>query len=260
MSHTNSTPNYGLPQFITTDKPFWLTDINGAFSTIDASIDAAKDAADAAQNDATQALTDASAASTAASTADAKGAGAVASIADAFSATNTYSVGAIVMYNNLMYLCNTAVTTPGAWTGSANWERITVDTLKQDKNDNSLATTNKTVVGAINEINSEINDYYYQTLTHTGTGTKFYFARNGHFGQISIDEVSSTVSLPTSWTSIGTIGSGFYKSGNGFWIIPCPIVGNHQIVVRINIANGNVEFQCDTSSNVWAQGRGIYLI
>ena len=70
MSHTNSTANYNLPQFITTDKPAWLTDINGAFSAIDTGIDAAKDAADNAQSEATQALTDAGNAGTTATTAD----------------------------------------------------------------------------------------------------------------------------------------------------------------------------------------------
>lgn len=35
MGHTNSTPNFSLPQFLANDKPAWLTDINGAFSTID---------------------------------------------------------------------------------------------------------------------------------------------------------------------------------------------------------------------------------
>ena len=35
MSHTNSTTNYALPQFLTTDKPAWLTDVNNAFSDID---------------------------------------------------------------------------------------------------------------------------------------------------------------------------------------------------------------------------------
>ena len=33
------------------------------------------------------------------------------------------------MYNNLLYRCTVAVTTPGPWTGSANWERITVDSI-----------------------------------------------------------------------------------------------------------------------------------
>ena len=129
MGHTNSTTNYALPQFITTDKPAWLTDINNAFLAIDNGMDAAKDAADNAQGDATQALTDAGNALTAASTADAKGAGAVASIEAAFDATSVYAVGAKVMYNNLLYRCNVAVVTPGPWTGSANWERVTVDSL-----------------------------------------------------------------------------------------------------------------------------------
>lgn len=129
MSHTNSTTNYALPQFITTDKPAWLTDINNAFLAIDTGMDAAKDAADNAQNDATQALTDAGAAYTAATSADAKGAGAVASIEAAFDATAVYAVGAKVMYNSLLYRCTVAVVTPGPWTGSANWERVTVDSL-----------------------------------------------------------------------------------------------------------------------------------
>ena len=129
MGHTNSTTNYALPQFLTTDKPAWLTDINNAFLAIDNGMDAAKDAADNAQGDATQALSDAGDALTAASAADAKGAGAVASIEAAFDSTSVYAVGAKVMYNNLLYRCTVAVTTPGPWTGSANWERITVDSI-----------------------------------------------------------------------------------------------------------------------------------
>lgn len=129
MGHTNSTPNYALPQFVTTDKPAWLTDINGAFSDIDTGLDAAKDAADAAQGDATQALTDAGNAATAAATAGTKADGAIASIADAFSTALTYNEGDYVMYNSLLYVCIAAVTTPGAWTGVTNWDRITIEDI-----------------------------------------------------------------------------------------------------------------------------------
>lgn len=125
MAHTNSTPNYNLPQFVTTDKPAWLTDINGAFSDIDTAIDAAKDAADDAQSDATQALSDAGDALTAATGADTKGSGAIASLAPTFSETDTYDVNDMVIYNNLLYRCFAAVTTPGAWTGASNWNRDT---------------------------------------------------------------------------------------------------------------------------------------
>lgn len=38
FGHTNSTPNYELPQFVGTDKPQWLTDINQGFLTIDTAI------------------------------------------------------------------------------------------------------------------------------------------------------------------------------------------------------------------------------
>lgn len=126
MSHTNSTPNYSLPQFVSTDKPAWLTDVNPAYLAIDTAIDAAKDAADAAQNDATQALSDASSAAGTASSADTKASGAVASLAPTFDTTATYVTGQYVVYNSLLYICIADVSTPGAWSGAANWSRAYV--------------------------------------------------------------------------------------------------------------------------------------
>lgn len=55
MSHTNTTPNFNLPQFVGTDKPAWLTDINQAFLNIDTAIKSAKDSADTATGSATTA-------------------------------------------------------------------------------------------------------------------------------------------------------------------------------------------------------------
>lgn len=52
MSHTNSTPNYNLPQFIGTDKPTWLTDVNGALNTIDTQMKANADSATSASTSA----------------------------------------------------------------------------------------------------------------------------------------------------------------------------------------------------------------
>lgn len=48
MSHTNSTANYNLPQFVGTDKPAWLGDINPAMSAIDTAIKTASDNASSA--------------------------------------------------------------------------------------------------------------------------------------------------------------------------------------------------------------------
>lgn len=48
MSATNYTANYGLPVFVSSDVPSWLTDWNGAMGDIDTAIAAAKAAADSA--------------------------------------------------------------------------------------------------------------------------------------------------------------------------------------------------------------------
>ena len=141
MSHTNQTTNYSLPQFITTDKPAWLTDINNAFSDIDTAIKNAADDASQASTDAGQAITDAGNAQTTANAADAKGGGAVASIADAFDSTAIYDVGDRVMYNSLFYECTVAVITPGPWTGATNWARITVEQLIDAVNNDITAAT-----------------------------------------------------------------------------------------------------------------------
>lgn len=58
MSHTNSTANYNLPQFVGTDKPAWLGDINPAMSAIDTAIKNASDSASTADGKATTAQGD----------------------------------------------------------------------------------------------------------------------------------------------------------------------------------------------------------
>lgn len=163
MSHTNSTTNYGLPQFLTSDKPAWLTDINNAFSDIDTAVYNAQTKADTAYTDAGNAQLDATTAINNAAAADAKGSGAIASIEVNFDPTTIYSVGAKVMYNSLLYRCVVAVVTPGPWTGSDNWERITVDTLISSTDSkvgllSSLSTTDKSsIVNAVNEVNGKLS-------------------------------------------------------------------------------------------------------
>lgn len=126
MSHTNSTANYSLPQFVTTDKPAWLTDVNNAYLAIDAQMKNNADAASTADTKATDAGTTATNADTKATTAKNTADGAIASISDQFSSSSTYAVNDIVIYNNLLYKCTTAVNIPGPWTGSTNWARITI--------------------------------------------------------------------------------------------------------------------------------------
>lgn len=55
MAHTNATENYNLPQFLGTDKPAWLGDINPAFQAIDTQMKNNADGVTSANATATQA-------------------------------------------------------------------------------------------------------------------------------------------------------------------------------------------------------------
>ena len=177
MSHTNATPNYALPQFLTTDKPAWLTDINGAFANIDTGINAAKTTADSAASTASTADGKATTAGTTATNADNKANGAIASMADTFSTSSTYNVGDVVMYNSLLYICTVAVTVPGAWTGSNNWARTTADDLiAKTALDLPMSPTDPTTVNAaisgIVESGSNSDGYYVKFADGTMICTK----------------------------------------------------------------------------------------
>lgn len=221
MGHTNSTTNYSLPQFITTDKPAWLTDVNNAYLAIDTGMNNAQTKANTADANAAQAILDASAASTAAATADAKGAGAVASIAAIFDDTATYAVGAKVMYNNLLYTCTVAVTTPGAWTGSANWTRSTViGIIPEDAADVSytpsgiMSSTN--VQNAIDEVAGDISSIATRHNVSLGTGI------TGNLFYYQIDKLVTVVGEITTTSGMlanAQVFYGFPTNANGAQII-----------------------------------------
>ena len=122
MGHTNSTANLALPQFIGTDKPTWLGDVNGAFLAIDGYVGTNDAAVAAAASDASSAISQASAAVNTANTA------------------NTTAGNASTAANNAVGVANTANAIAG-----------TVDAkvgLLADLN-----TTDRTsIVNAINEV------------------------------------------------------------------------------------------------------------
>lgn len=186
MAHSNSTTNYSLPQFVSADKPAWLTDVNTAYADIDTGMHNAQVAADNAQSDATQALTDATAAATTATGADAKASGAVASISESFDTTATYSVGDYVVYNNLLYRCIVDVITPGSWTGSANWERTTIDAIvsalasKTGSDIPSASGSSKTIADVLATIPGFRTETHQVTTSTNPYGGYYYadFTRN----------------------------------------------------------------------------------
>lgn len=170
MSHTNSTANLSLPQFIGTDKPTWLSDVNGAFATIDSY---------AGSNDAALAITDGKADT---------------AIADASNAVTTAG-NAATTAGNAAATATAANTVAGNALTVANGINSKVGVLTD------LTTTDKsTVVNAINEVNGkDAGDIAYN---NTGSGLT---ATNV---QDAIDEVAqgggggSTMISPESlWTN-----------------------------------------------------------
>ena len=123
MGHTNSTANLSLPQFIGTDKPTWLGDINSAFSDIDAYAGTNDATVSGAVSDAASAVSQAASAVSTANAANTTAGNA-----------STAATNAVGTANNAMSLVNQTNTKIG--------------TLA------NLNTTDKTsIVNAINEVN-----------------------------------------------------------------------------------------------------------
>ena len=119
MGATNETLNYHLSQFISTDKPAWLQDYNGDMTKIDSGINAAKVAADSAQNTADGAVTS------------------IGTVSDDVSALQT---------------------TVGGHTTDITDLQGDVNTIESLIGNGTPTTTDHTIIGAINEINAELNE------------------------------------------------------------------------------------------------------
>lgn len=117
MSATNSTANINLPLFIGTDKPAWLTDWNGAMNAIDAAIAALQ-------------------------TAESGTATSLASLAQSLEALS----GTVGQHTTALQTLTTAVS---GNTGSIN-------TINSLIGNGQPTTTDKTLIGAINELHAEI--------------------------------------------------------------------------------------------------------
>ena len=179
MSATNSTTNYSLPLFIPTDKPAWLVDWNGAMSAIDTAIKQAQTAADIAGTD-----------------------------------IGTLQ-GDIVSINAALTSVNNAVSQlrldTNANTGAIN-------TIQELLGNGTPTTTDKTVIGAINEINAEMPDLdldaYTGSFSVTSTGTveaaytnvRYMLNAAKSIGKIYGSINVSGVSLAANaWTVIATL-------------------------------------------------------
>ena len=154
MSHTNSTTNYGLPEFLSSDKPAWMADINTAFATIDTTMKANEDSASQANTDiGTMGL----------------------NLAPGYSNASTYDVGDIVMYNKRVYICDVAVTVPEAF-DSAKWSYYRLSDAGETANANADLLGNTdissvgdgTVTGAVIALNANLSNKQDKSWTELG--------------------------------------------------------------------------------------------
>ena len=99
MGHTNQTTNLHLPQFIGSDKPTWLSDVNGAMLAIDNAYGQIESDASAAQTAASGAVTTANGAASTASSAASTAATAASNASTALSTANNAANTANNAYN-----------------------------------------------------------------------------------------------------------------------------------------------------------------
>lgn len=132
MGSTNLTPNYELSQFIGTDKPAWLQDYNGDMLKIDTGIAGAKTAADNAQ-----------------------------SAADGAQGDATTALNSIADINiELGTVENTLSTATG-----------NINTINSLIGNGTPTTTDKTLIGAINELHADYLDLAQNSRVQLGSVT-----------------------------------------------------------------------------------------
>lgn len=172
MSHTNSTTNYNLPQFIGTDKPTWLNDVNGAMSAIDTQMKANADAATSAGTSATTANTNIGTLSNLNTTAKTDTVSAINEVNTNVGTAQETANGAVTTANSAYSIASTIETAlnlnaASDLTWTSNIGTISVNTTKSVKNSTgSLAK----IYGHIVLTNSASNTGI--TLTSSDTGLR----------------------------------------------------------------------------------------
>lgn len=154
MSSTNKTTNYELTQFLATDVPSWLVDYNGDMSKIDTRMHANAVAAEAAST----------AATTAGNKADTAIAN-VATIAGVIEAPNTGILARMSSAEN------------------------NINTIQSLIGNGEPTTTDKTIIGAINEIDAKIpaSGYDAEDISYDNTSSGLTASN----AQAAIDEVNT---------------------------------------------------------------------
>lgn len=190
MSATNHTTNYELPIFVGSDKPAWLVDWNGAMTAIDTAIHTAEGKADQAGTD-------------------------IGGIESSISTINS----TLTSINNAVSQLRIDT---NANTGSIN-------TITSLIGNGTPTTTDKTIIGAINEINSHaiqrslpVRGSFTVTASSANidvyssdarTSVKFANSADGTYGKIYGGmPIAITALTSGAWTDVCTLASSDFNA------------------------------------------------
>ena len=221
MSHTNSTTNYNLPQFVGTDKPTWLNDVNGAFASIDAQMKLNADSATSASTSATTANN------------------AIGTLANLETTAKTDLVSAV---NEVKAGAGTAQETANTAIGSANAVATALNIFEQKFNLSNITQgteNNYTKTGIV------INE---TTLAQNSDGSIFKF-----YGKLQVNPNSSvTRSAIAGMSGYNGVDVGLVlsKAPSSAYIVKCS-----GMYCEVNDSNcimaSNIEFAVGTNGHIY---------
>ena len=273
--HTNTTTNYDLPQFVGTDKPSWLGDVNGAMSAIDTAIHAREVEAGTAQASADTANAKADALDTRMGTAETN----ITALQNASTtdhaqiATNTSNISqnaqdivqldAKIGHTQITIGDNTVT---GAIAELASEVGATVDAedVSYDNTQSGLTATN--VQDAIDEVKGDIpsaydaDDIVYDNTTSGLSATDVQgaidelVAGGGVAGWTVIDHLSVTGASGTSDTKAITADVSGYPeillSYASDYVRDTSFIVHESTVLPININGRSIRVYCNSSGSV----------
>lgn len=232
MSSTNKTTHYDLPQWIGTDKPTFLGDLNGAFSTIDTQLYTAVTNAKNANNNATSA------------------AGAVSNMQNDVNELKTWQTTASSAISGLQNSVNTLTPTVSQVTNMFN----SLGTLLQSF---SPVVTGSTLNERLITIGNLRLLNIYGTITFTYTGTPAVNDLVGYVDKIDLENVYTKYNIATN-RSFLNVGSMNYGSNGGrpFVMLSLQNTGSKTQLVAQTWGSGNL----DANGNVGIDFQALLVL
>ena len=199
MSSTNKTEHYNLPQFIGSDIPTWLGDINSAMTAIDSGINAAATSASGAATNAAQALTDAAAAQNAL---NAKAnTSTLATVETGTTASKAYAVGEYLVYNGILYRVTAAISSGQTLVPGANITATTAGAELTSLN-NNLTSVNNDLTSLNNDLTSLNNDLTSLTVRMKNIP---YSCNPGYQFNTNLKNIIDS-DMPSGYKCLGIVG------------------------------------------------------